>query len=196
MCNRSLNDQQNREALMHLLLYPYSFRHFSLRIFTHHGLDWESFSDNDEVVHSIRFKREKIGVNGNATSSSSNGATVSFHRQRTRVGTLPGMIPGFRLWKGLEVCSVSLSNLNICLVIGLLLSATLFIAIRRPGRRITQVFSEVSIGRQLTSKRTCQHRSKKNCIRAERAHEENVLSHSKYVRLMKRRMEVSRIDGM
>ncbi|KAG0053562.1 hypothetical protein BGZ83_000846 [Gryganskiella cystojenkinii] len=81
----------------------------------------ETFSDDDEVVHSVRFKRKRAAdSNGSATMSMAGGATISSATGRGS-GLYLDTIQRFMLDFDFEkVCSVSLSNLNVyaCLVCG------------------------------------------------------------------------------
>ncbi len=81
----------------------------------------ESFSDDDEAVHSVRFKRKKVdGAVANAVAS----AASSGRGSGLYLDTIQRYMLDFDFEK---VCSVSLSNLNVyaCLVCGKYFQGTL-----------------------------------------------------------------------
>ena len=82
--------------------------------------DEVSFSDDDEAVHSVRFKRKKTNTHGEGANATTGGVTVSSASGRGS-GLYLDTIQRFMLDFDFEkVCSVSLSNLNVyaCLVCG------------------------------------------------------------------------------
>ncbi|GJJ73339.1 U4/U6.U5 tri-snRNP-associated protein 2 [Entomortierella parvispora] len=82
--------------------------------------DEVSFSDDDEVVHSVRFKRKKPNTHGEGANAATGGVTAAPATGRGS-GLYLDTIQRFMLDFDFEkVCSVSLSNLNVyaCLVCG------------------------------------------------------------------------------
>ncbi|KAF9180968.1 hypothetical protein BGZ51_005776 [Haplosporangium sp. Z 767] len=85
----------------------------------------DTFSDDDEVVHSLRFKRKRINGTGDlgkpGVASASGGASTSGALTGRGSGLYLDTIQRYMLDFDFEkVCSVSLSNLNVyaCLVCG------------------------------------------------------------------------------
>ena len=112
----------------------------------------DSFSDEDEAVHSVRFKRKKANdASGNVKSGGAAGAGGSSAGRGS--GLYLDTIQRYMLDFDFEkVCSVSLSNLNVyaCLVCGKYFQGTkqgrcffLYRTYRSKSKRIERMLARV-----------------------------------------------------